>query len=177
MSDAIDAEKSLDQMKTFTELRGLRPNTVYTFAHCARRFLAHAGKAPADIKAADVESFLLDLSRKGRSPQTRNVNLSAVRCRCLGLRRAHFFPLFEQALEPSPRLRIRSRLAHRVPSPSPDLPHRRDMRVPSQRTIERRVRECGLGTRYNPRQHAAIRPRHMEVLHAACGIDTEGDRR
>ena len=96
MSDAIDAEKSLDQMKTFTELRGLRPNTVYTFAHCARRFLAHAGKAPADIKAADVESFLLDLSRKGRSPQTRNVNLSAVRCRCLGLRRAHFFPLFEQ---------------------------------------------------------------------------------
>jgi hypothetical protein len=53
---------------------------VYTFALCARRFLAHAGKTPTDIKAADVESFLLDLTRKGRSPQTRNVNLSAVRC-------------------------------------------------------------------------------------------------
>ena len=79
MSDASDAEKSLDQMKTFMELRGLQPNTVYTFALCARRFLAHAGKAPGDIKAADVESFLLDLTRKGRSPQTRNVNLSAVR--------------------------------------------------------------------------------------------------
>ena len=80
MSDASDAEKSLDRMKIFMELRGLQPNTVYTFALCARRFLAHAGKAPADIKAADVESFLLDLTRKGRSPQTRNVNLSAVRC-------------------------------------------------------------------------------------------------
>jgi len=80
MSDASDAEKSLDRMKIFMELRGLQPNTVYTFALCARRLLAHAGKAPADIKAADVESFLLDLTRKGRSPQTRNVNLSAVRC-------------------------------------------------------------------------------------------------
>jgi integrase len=80
MSDAHDTDKSLDQMKTFMELRGLQPNTVYTFALCARRFLAHAGKMPTDIKAADVESFLLDLTRKGRSPQTRYVNLSAVRC-------------------------------------------------------------------------------------------------
>jgi integrase/recombinase XerD len=80
MSDANDAQKSLDQMKIFMELRGLQPNTVYTFALCGRRFLAHAGKTPTAIKAADVESFLLDLTRKGRSPQTRNVNLSAVRC-------------------------------------------------------------------------------------------------
>jgi site-specific recombinase XerD len=80
MADADDVQKSLDQMKIFMELRGLRPNTVYTFALCARGFLAHAGKAPTAIKAADVESFLLDLTRKGRSPKTRNVNLSAVRC-------------------------------------------------------------------------------------------------
>jgi hypothetical protein len=40
MSDANDAQKSLDQMKVFMELRGLQPNTVYTFALCARRFLA-----------------------------------------------------------------------------------------------------------------------------------------
>jgi hypothetical protein len=71
MSDANDAQKSLDQMKIIMELRGLQPDTVYTFAHCARRFLAHAGKAQADIKAADVEGFLLDLTRKGRSPQAR----------------------------------------------------------------------------------------------------------
>jgi site-specific recombinase XerD len=80
MSDANDAQKSLDQMKIFMEQRGLQPNTVYTFALCARRFLAHAGKTPSAIKAVDVESFLLDLTRKDRSPQTRNVNLSAVRC-------------------------------------------------------------------------------------------------
>jgi site-specific recombinase XerD len=80
ISDENDPKKSLDQMKIFMELRGLQPNTVYTFALCARRFLAHAGKAPVAIKAADVESFLLDLTHKGRSPQTRNVNLSAVRC-------------------------------------------------------------------------------------------------
>jgi len=62
MSDANDAQKSLDQMKVFMELRGLQRNTVYTFTHCARRFLAHAGKAPVAIGTADVESFLLDLT-------------------------------------------------------------------------------------------------------------------
>jgi Phage integrase, N-terminal SAM-like domain len=62
MSDANDVQKSLDQMKVFMELRGLQPNTVYTFTHCARRFLAHAGKAPVAIGTADVESFLLDLT-------------------------------------------------------------------------------------------------------------------
>ena len=32
------------------------------------------------VTAADVESFLLDLCRKGSTPSTRNVNLAAVRC-------------------------------------------------------------------------------------------------
>jgi site-specific recombinase XerD len=67
-------------MMTRMELRGLRPNTVFTFAGCARRFLEHAGKAPADVTAADVESFLLDLCRKGSMPSTRNVALAGVRC-------------------------------------------------------------------------------------------------
>ena len=47
MADAHDAQKSLDQMKIFMELRGLQPNRVYTFALCGRRFLAHAGKSRA----------------------------------------------------------------------------------------------------------------------------------
>jgi site-specific recombinase XerD len=67
-------------MKTFMELSGMRPKTVSAFTDCARRFLAHAGKALTAIKTADVESFLLDLARKGRAPQTCNVNLAAVRC-------------------------------------------------------------------------------------------------
>ena len=80
MTEPNDVQSSLDRMKIHMELRGLRPNTVSTFARCARRFLAHTDKAPADVTSTDVESFLLDLVRKGRSPRTRNVNLAAVRC-------------------------------------------------------------------------------------------------
>jgi integrase len=80
MTEPNDVQSSLDRMKIHMKLRGLRPNTVSTFARCARRFLAHTDKAPADVTSTDVESFLLDLGRKGRSPRTRNVNLAAVRC-------------------------------------------------------------------------------------------------
>jgi site-specific recombinase XerD len=80
MSDATDTQAPIDRMKIYMELRGLRPNTVYSFSHCARNFLTHVGEAPADISTADVVGYLLDLARKGRAPQTRKVNLSAVRC-------------------------------------------------------------------------------------------------
>jgi integrase len=80
MTEPNDVQSSLDRMKIHMELRGLRPNTVSTFTRCARRFLAHTDKAPAEVTSTDVESFLLDLVRKGRSPRTRNVNLAAVRC-------------------------------------------------------------------------------------------------
>jgi integrase/recombinase XerD len=80
MSKPSYVQKSVERMKIYMELRGLRPNTAYSFAHCARRFLAHVGKPLAAVTTKDVEGFLLDLARKGRSPRTRNVNLSAVRC-------------------------------------------------------------------------------------------------
>jgi hypothetical protein len=54
-------------MKQYMSLRGLRPNTVNTFARCVRRFLTHAGKLELEIITADVEEFLLDLARRGRS--------------------------------------------------------------------------------------------------------------
>jgi hypothetical protein len=38
------------------------------------------GKASAAVPAADVESFLFDLCRKGRAPRIRNVALAGVRC-------------------------------------------------------------------------------------------------
>ena len=38
------------------------------------------GKSPAAVSAADVESFLLNLCRKGRAPRTRNVALAGVSC-------------------------------------------------------------------------------------------------
>ena len=80
MTEPNDVQSSLDRMRIHMELRGLRLNTASTFARCARRFLARTDKAPADVTSTDVESFLLDLVRKGRSPRTRNVNLAAVRC-------------------------------------------------------------------------------------------------
>ena len=55
MSDAINTQAPIDRMKIYMELRGLRPSTLYSFSHCARNFLAHVGKAPADIFTADVE--------------------------------------------------------------------------------------------------------------------------
>jgi site-specific recombinase XerD len=67
-------------MRKYMELRGLRPNTVSTFSRCARGFLAHVGKMPTEITTEDVEGFLLELARRGRSPLTRNVNLAAIRC-------------------------------------------------------------------------------------------------
>ena len=66
MTEPNDVQSSLDRMKIHMELRGLRPNTVSTFARCARRFLAHTDKAPADVTSTDVESFLLDLVRKAQ---------------------------------------------------------------------------------------------------------------
>ena len=80
MSESSDVQKSVERMQIHMELRGLRPNTTYTFANCARRFLAHVGKSPTAVTTQDVEGFLLDLVRRGRSPRTRNVNLAAVRC-------------------------------------------------------------------------------------------------
>ena len=80
MSESSDIQKSVERMQIHRELRGLRPNTTYTFANCARRFLAHVGKSPTAVTTEDVEGFLLHLVRRGRSPRTRNVNLAAVRC-------------------------------------------------------------------------------------------------
>ena len=80
MSKIRDVQSSLERMKQYMVLRGLRPNTVNTFFRCARGFLNHVGKVPAKITTEDVEGFLLDLARRGRSPGTRNVKLAAVRC-------------------------------------------------------------------------------------------------
>lgn len=79
MSKSHDIRSSLERMKQHMALRGLRPNTVSTFFRCARGFLKQVGKVPAKITTDDVEEFLLDLARRGRSPGTRNVKLAAVR--------------------------------------------------------------------------------------------------
>jgi hypothetical protein len=80
MSDPTDVQNSIDGMKIHMELRGLRPMTVHAFNGYELRFLAHVGKAAAAVSTADVESFVLDLCRKGRAARTRSVALAAVRC-------------------------------------------------------------------------------------------------
>jgi integrase/recombinase XerD len=86
MSNTNRAHVSLDRMKQYMVLRGLRPNTVNTFFRCARGFLNHVGKVPAKITTDDIEGFLLELANRGRSPRTRNVNLAAVRCLLMATR-------------------------------------------------------------------------------------------
>jgi site-specific recombinase XerD len=61
-------------------LRGLAPNSVYTYVGCARRFLAHVDRPLAAVKRTDIEGYLHTLVDKARSPRTRNVELGAIRC-------------------------------------------------------------------------------------------------
>jgi integrase/recombinase XerD len=70
----------LNRMQVWMDLRALKPNTVSTYRRCARRFIAHVDKPLGFVKVGDVQDYLLDLVRKERSPRTRNVNLSAIRC-------------------------------------------------------------------------------------------------
>ena len=49
MSKPSEVQRSVERMKIYMELRGLRPNAAYTFAHCARRFLAHVDKAATNV--------------------------------------------------------------------------------------------------------------------------------
>lgn len=64
MSKTSTVAVSLERMKQYNVLRGLRPNTVNTFFRCARGFLNHVGKVPAKITTEDVEGFLLELARR-----------------------------------------------------------------------------------------------------------------
>jgi integrase/recombinase XerD len=79
MSDTSDIEKSIERLQIHMRLRGLRPNTIRTFTGCAARFLTHVGKPPAEVTTRDVELFLLELVRRGRSALARSVYLCAVR--------------------------------------------------------------------------------------------------
>jgi len=80
MSKPGDVEKFIERMTVYTRRRGLRSNTVDSFSYAARRFFVHADEPNTGVTTQDVEGYLLDLARKGRSPPTCNVHLSAVRC-------------------------------------------------------------------------------------------------
>ena len=61
------------------ELRGMRPNTVKTYARCCRRFVAHFMRSPLDLSVADVRAYLEHLRvREHKAPRTINVYAAAL---------------------------------------------------------------------------------------------------
>ena len=49
-------------------LRGMRPNTIITYARCCRRFAAHSGRSALELTAADVRAYP-GVSARGRAPE------------------------------------------------------------------------------------------------------------
>ncbi len=78
----IQNSRAINRMRTRLELRGLRPNSVDTYLRYAGQFLmflAPLGKTPGRATQGDVEKFLLNLGRRGKSVSTRNVALASIR--------------------------------------------------------------------------------------------------
>lgn len=60
-------------------LRGLRPNTIDTYARCCRRFAAYFKRSPLDLSVADVRAYLEHLRvREHRAPRSVNVYAAAL---------------------------------------------------------------------------------------------------
>jgi len=80
MVSEMYVEHVLQRMRVWMELRALAPITVSVYLRCARRFIEHIDRPLGTVKAKELEQYLLERARKGRSPSTRNVNLGAIRC-------------------------------------------------------------------------------------------------
>jgi integrase/recombinase XerD len=57
-------------------LRGMRPNTITTYARCCRRFAAHFGRSALELTIADVRAYLEHL-RVGERKSPRSINVYA----------------------------------------------------------------------------------------------------
>lgn len=73
-------EQCLGRMQRWMTLRGLAANSVTTYRRCARQFLTHVDRPLARVTRRDIEGYLHTLVDAARSPRTRNVQLSAIRC-------------------------------------------------------------------------------------------------
>src|SRR5262245_52529337 len=73
------AERSLERMIEQLELRGLSQGTQVMYSRIVRRFMKLVKDTPRAVRRQDVEKYLLDLARAGRSPETRNLYLAAIR--------------------------------------------------------------------------------------------------
>lgn len=76
---SLPMDRSLRRLHRHLELRGLRPLSVESYLGCARRFVQRVGKTPSEVERRDVEEFLLELGREGKSAATRNLYLASIR--------------------------------------------------------------------------------------------------
>ncbi len=68
-----------DRMIAEMELRGLAPATKKSYLTCCRLFVAHFMKSPEQLRAEDVRTFLLYMTRERKvGPSTVHVYLSAI---------------------------------------------------------------------------------------------------
>jgi len=68
-----------DKLRRDLALRGMRPNTIETYAGCRRRFCAYHRRAPIELSAADVREHLEHLRVVKRSaPRSINVHAAAL---------------------------------------------------------------------------------------------------
>lgn len=56
--------------------RGVRPNTIKTYARCCRQLAAHFGRSPLELTVADVRAYL-DHLRVAKHQSPRSVNVAA----------------------------------------------------------------------------------------------------
>ncbi len=61
------------------KLRGLRKNTIKTYVHCVKYFLRIIHKEPFSISKKDIENWILKQKDLGKSDNTNNVHLNALR--------------------------------------------------------------------------------------------------
>jgi site-specific recombinase XerD len=68
-----------DKLRRDLALRGMRPNTIETYARCCRRFVAHFRRSPLHMSSTDVRIYLEHLRVvEHKAPRSINVYAAAI---------------------------------------------------------------------------------------------------
>jgi len=67
------------QMEDHMVLRGYAPSTIRLYLTCTGAFARHFRASPLELGGKEIEAFLLDLRRKGRSESTVHIYYEALR--------------------------------------------------------------------------------------------------
>lgn len=72
-------QAQLDRLETELIIRNYSPRTRQSYTHCLRTFLSYVSENGERMDEDCVKKFLLFLEKRGASPQTRNMHLSAIK--------------------------------------------------------------------------------------------------